>query len=117
MSDQAFFSRFGFEMLRVLKKCLWLVVPVVCLLLLVWVDVLSSSTNDLILMLSGVLLMILGLPLSAALRVDELSVELGHAFPREAVLLLALLVAVINISFILGVRGAILKSRQEIKHD
>jgi hypothetical protein len=117
MSKESFFSYFIDEAFMTLKKSVWFAVPVIALLMLVRVGVLSAESNDLILMLLGVVLMLAGLPLSAALRVDELSVQLGHTFPREAVLLLALCIAVANICIILGVRGALKKPGQEVRND
>jgi hypothetical protein len=113
LNKESFIECFKNGFIETGKSCLWLIIPVVLLLLLVRIEVLSENTSNLILMILGVLLMILGLPLSAALRVDELSIELGNAYSREVVLLIALLVAVVNICIILGVRVALIKRKNE----
>jgi hypothetical protein len=113
LKKDSFLERFKNGGIQTGKNCLWLVFPVLLLLLLVRFDVLSQNTNNFILMILGVLLMILGLPLSAGLRIDQLSLELGNAYSREVVLLMALLVAVVNICIILGVRFALIKKNNE----
>lgn len=109
--EESFFQKFKEEALSVLRKSIWFAVPLLLLLLLVRVNVLDHYINDAILMITGVVLMVLGLPLSAALRVDELSIELGNTLPREVILMLALLIAVVNITIILSVRKALIKPK------
>lgn len=112
MENLTFLNRFINECINILKNMHFLVLPISALLLIVWLEVFSAPTNDLILMLLGVILMVIGLPLSAALRMDELSMDLTLNLSREIVLLVALLIVVVNITFVLGVSRAILKYRK-----
>jgi len=94
--------------------CLWFIVPIIFTLILVRLEALSSHIASQAIIIIGFILMILGLPLSAALRIDQLSLELGAQYSREIILVIALLVASINICLIFALRGVIVRSKNSI---
>lgn len=99
-----FIGRFIIEFMNGMKLSLYFAVPTLLLLVLSYFEILKS---DNLLMILSVCLILSGLPLSAALRIDQLSLEMGSTFSREIILLIALLVSVLNFSLIVGVWRAI----------
>ncbi|HMO16738.1 MAG TPA: hypothetical protein PKA63_02685 [Oligoflexia bacterium] len=108
-SDEGFIGRFLNEGLKVFKYSLFFTLPILLLLILSYTGFIRS---DALLMLLSVILVVLGIPLSVAFRVDQLSLELGASYSREAILVFALIVSVMNISILLGFWRALTKNRR-----
>lgn len=94
-----FIGKFVIEFLTGMKFSAYFAAPALLLLILSYFEILKS---DNLLMILSVGLILSGLPLSAALRIDQLSLEMGTSFSREIILLVALLVSVLNFSLIVG---------------
>ena len=65
----------------------------------------SRDISEAILQISAILIFLLGLPLSAGLRIDQLSLELGGTYSREVILLIASIITCLNLLLILGFRA------------
>jgi len=79
--------------------------PLYFLLLVVYFDFFTAGISEIILQISALIVLVLGLPLSAGLRVDQISLELGTIFPREFILVIASLVTWLNLGLIFGFRA------------
>lgn len=91
---------------------LWFVVPIIFTLVLVRLEALSTHIASQAVIIIGFLLFILGLPSSAALRIDQLSLELGAEYSREIILVIALIVASLNFCLIFALRALIVRSNK-----
>lgn len=89
----------------ILKKVCYFMFPLYALLILVYMGIFSTEVNEMIVQIGALLVLLLGLPLSAGLRVDQLSLELGASFPREIVLVIASLITWINLTIIIAFRS------------
>ncbi len=81
------------------------VLPINIVLVLTYIGLFSGYLTELILQISAILIFLLGLPLSAGFRVDQISLNLGGQYPREIVLLIASLVTWFNLILIFGFRA------------
>ncbi len=79
--------------------------PLYFLLLVVYFDFFTAGISEIILQISALIVLVLGLPLSAGLRVDQISLELGTILPREFILVIASLVTWLNLGLIFGFRA------------
>lgn len=82
-----------------LVKYRWLFGPVFLILALVKTDLLPRAFNEFFIPIISIIAIVLGLPLSSALRIDQLSFRLGPEYSREFVLSVALCVAYLNLTF------------------
>lgn len=96
----------------ILKTISFILGPLYFLLLLVYFEAFSPEVNELILQLCALVILLLGLPLSAGFRVDQLSLELGANFSRVVVLLIASLFTWLNLALILGFRAWVRSSKK-----
>ncbi len=64
----------------------------------------SKSITEFVLQISAVIVFLFGLPLSAGLRVDQMSMDLGGRYSREVILVIASLVTWLNLILIMAFR-------------
>jgi hypothetical protein len=86
------------------KRISFVMLPIYFLLLVVYFDFFTAEMSEIILQISALIILVLGLPLSAGLRVDQISLELGTILPREFILVIASLVTWLNLGLIFGFR-------------
>ena len=82
-----------------------IILPFYVLILLNSLGLFSRDISEIVLQVSAILIFLLGLPLSAGLRVDQLSLELGSSLSREVILIIASLVTWLNLILILGFKA------------
>lgn len=101
-------------LMPIFRGILFLMLPIYALLLAVYFEIFPSGISESILQISALVLLFLGLPLWAGFRVDQISLELGTALPRELVLVIASLFTWLNLTLILAFR-AWMRSRNNSK--
>jgi len=103
------------ELFTCFKSTLYFLVPCWVFILLQSLSLITKEIGDLGSQIFAVAIFILGIPLSIALRVDQLSLELGTQYPREVVLFIASLLTGLNLTIILYLRKLILGFKIETK--
>ncbi len=96
------------ELYSSFKTSLYFLVPCWLFIFLQSLSLISEKISDIGAQLFAVAIFALGIPLSIALRVDQLSLELGTQYSREMVLFIASLITGFNITIILFLRRVIL---------
>lgn len=79
--------------------------PFYLVILLSYLGLFSKGITELVLQISAVIVFLIGLPLSAGLRVDQMSMQLGGQYSREVILILASLVTWLNLILIMGFKA------------
>ena len=117
MENSIFKNRLALILINHLNRTKWVFLPCLLGIVLSWLNVLPLFIRDLIVPIISVVLVVIGLPLSAGLRVDQLSLNWGGSYSREFVLLVALIVAFVNLLIILGLKDLFRskKKTEEIK--
>jgi hypothetical protein len=92
-----------------LTKFKWIFVPSFLGLGLIASGLLSLHINEFLIQILSVIAVLAGLPLSAALRVDQLSFNLGSEYSREWVLLISLIIAFANLTILLFLKRLIFR--------
>jgi uncharacterized membrane protein len=88
-------------------KFKWLLMPCFIALVLCKIGILPRVVMESTIQLISVIVIVMGLPLSAGLRIDQLSWNLGTEYSRETVLFISLIVTYINLTALLFIKRLI----------
>ena len=100
-----------------IQKYRWFFGPILLILALIKTNLLPLGFNEFFIPVIGILAIVFGLPFSSALRIDQLSFNLGPEYSREFVLFIAICVTYLNLTFWLFLKRLLFSVGNETKKD